>query len=594
MRRQTGNEQDLIDVFGGIAGLANQLDRTASSSLTRGLQAKEIADKERQDAINNRMTLGLGRGESPDELAKITSIPGEGWKQDYDAVNAGLKPEDKIKPQDFTRSSDTVGPADVAKGLKTALDLHVDNYTKDQDMKFNEFKNTFASMPMDAFMNSNEVKTGDFSAHGKYASAAARAAGVYLSEFSKIPEEQAKITEGRKKLLATKYNEFVSNVGVANTFLEKGNTTEAGQMMVDVVNGSNLAQKAALLPDGKIQLRITENGKDTLSDKTYTPKEFAAELNKIKWKEFSETTWAAAEHAKQFNEKSAANPELYINPKTGDILSAHSNFDIWSGNNSWFITKNGVQTQEKDLAGVTKAGYVPYKREFYTSPAERRMDALNEEGKRLDNQGRAISNANATAKGVGKPPTVTQMKYLNTEWNKDAISKNFKMGIDLGISEEGILYSLKPLNEKQNLDLQAFAESRGYSASTRPNENGGYDFKGFVIPDKAPVGAAGLGGGDGHFNKNRAALEGKGDPKGKTKDKESDSSWFVPMEREPGAEKAVQAVKKVVGRVGDAFSTSRENTNQIKLDKLKKERVKYPNDKSLKHRISQLEKAMGQ
>lgn len=432
MRRQSGYEDDWIRSLNEAGNLANTLSQTKVRGLQTQITEQEMADKKRKEAIANTMTTGLSRGETPENLSKVSSVPGAGpgWAKDFNSVNAGLEPDDRdYVPEDgFTRSSDAVGSAEVMSGLNDALEMRAKTFKQAEDAKYQEMKNLFASQPIDQLLSSEEVKTGNFGKYGANAAAASRAIASVLSDFSKLPEEQAKINEGRKKLVAQKYGEFVANTGIARELLSRGDRVGAAQKMADVVNNSNLAHKARARDDGSLEVYITENGSDKPGE-IVSLEDMSKRLDSIKMNEFAEITWAAAEDAKRFNEKSAAAPETYIHPKTGEIITAHAHFDPWSGKNSWFIARNGVQAEEKDLARVLAAGFVPYKRELYQTPEEKAKAALdvNNERKRgllIDAQIKATkARANGGGAAGGKKVTTNMLKYLGKEFNKNVVSR---------------------------------------------------------------------------------------------------------------------------------------------------------------------------
>ena len=518
MRRQSGYEDDWIRSLNEAGNLANTLSQTKARGLQTQITEQELADKKRKEAIANTMTTGLSMGETPENLSKIKST-GEGWSDDFRSINAGLTPGDKnyVPATGFSRSSDTpVGAAEVASSLNDALKNKVETFRNSEDAKFQDAYRALASVPIDQLINSEEVKTGSFKKYGENASAMARAYAQRMTEYSALPENAAKIEEGRRKVVEQKYQEHTAKLGLAGEYLKRGMKGDAADMLVDIVDKSLLAYKAEKTPDGNIYLKITTAGEDAYSGE-YTPEMLFGELQKIGQKEYALNTWAAMELSKAENAKTAMKPVVFIHPKTGVTIEAISRFDPLSHDNKWYVTQNGHETGYNDLADIRKMGFVMADTAKEMDDKTRRGLAIEGDRIGIENErkrGRLIdaqtreAGLRAARGGSGKPDkeNIQVLKDRRAQATKALAQELWANGIDVTYNSD--TGDIDPgekamLTQAQRDKAAAIAAKHGFNAAFRPVEGGidngwfskntmGYKFGGVSGYASQPDSAMGL------------------------------------------------------------------------------------------------------
>lgn len=471
MRRQSGYEQDWINAMNAAGNLAN----TLSTARTRGLQAditeQALEEKRRQQAIADHMTTGLTSGLSVDELSKTTSVPraGKDWEKDFNKVNTGLEQghKDFVSPEGFTRSSDRVGSAEVVAGLNDAIEQRSKLFKNTQDAEATKIHSDLAKLPVEQILNSPVVQSGDFSAYGDKAAAAAIAYQKYLSDYSKIPEVANKINKDRRELVNNMYVQHQSKMGLAAEYLKKGMNGDATDVLTDIINNSPLAYKAEKTPEGKIKLSIVTDGVPAESETVYEPAQLFNELLKYGQKEFAEQTYAAMEDKKRQNEKR----QEYFVDKNGKVLTALPQFDIKSGDNKWMLFLDGKQVGRGDLSDFIEMGFTPIgTKKQQDDQAKSQLDIA---GKKQDLQnkiqyGKNLKEKQTSAGGGTKGENLSMIKYNHTQ-AVDAMTKDAQAaGIPVMFNAETgdvQLASDKPLTQAQKDALAGIVNRYGYRAS---------------------------------------------------------------------------------------------------------------------------------
>lgn len=421
MPRQTGYEDDWINVLNGVSNLANTLTRTKA----QGLQIKEAeseADRKRRElAVANRMTTGLQRGETPEQLAGLQFAPGagQGWAGDYNQINKGAPQNDRVAPEDFTRSSDRVGSSEVAAGLDDALTRKTTTFVSQTNDKANAYVQKLANMPID------EVSKIDPRQYGKDALAFRIAQGKALAQAATTDKARSDMIENRNKVAGQLYGQFNSGIIEAENMLRSGDTKTAMQVMANVINQSNNSAYKAKVTDKGIQLYVTEDGVDKLSDSVLPPQEALEKLKGISKTDFYQHFHAAAEHARQQNIESLEKPilmtdgkRIYQTIKTSNPLTSDFTHELYD-----------IQTGEK----------APFK-----TLAEARANGVY----------------NVPAKGSGsgdKNMDVNGMKYQEEQAKRAFLVEAKNEGLPVALDMEGNIVAAQPLTASQKLKADTMA-----------------------------------------------------------------------------------------------------------------------------------------
>ena len=361
MRRQTGNENDWLNILNAAGNLAG----TVRQSQSQGLQLQNIEDQ-RKLAEQSRMHGNYAQdwvasGKSPEELMGkdyAKGMGGPGYQGDYNNVNQGLKASETISPENFTRSQDKIDKSMMSESLTGAVIEKAQRFKAAQDNLYGQYKNKFLTVPIDQLLKMPEVVNNDYSKYGNEASAASRAVGEILSEYSRTPEMRNKIEADNIKYADDKAKEFINIRNYARNLLGRGDKESAISVMVDAVNNSNLAHRARVTKDGKIQLGIVTEGIPEWGS-AKTPAQFLSEMEKLSDRDYARMTWAAIKHAKQMTEDGAKDPTVLVNKNTGEAILARPWFNPRGGDNRWIISVNGSDKIINELGDIYKEGFVP-------------------------------------------------------------------------------------------------------------------------------------------------------------------------------------------------------------------------------------------
>ena len=110
----------------------------------------------------------------------------------------------------------------------------------------------------------------------------------------------------------------------------------------------------------------------------------------------------------------------------------------------------------------------------------------------------------------------------------------------------GILRSTGPLDERQKLNIESIGSKNGLVAVTYPNEEGGYDFHGFVSMADMGADSSSESGQGSYVNDNLKALR-----SGETPADASKNKWIRPLTKEeietqPSFRKGLGTISKVL------------------------------------------------
>lgn len=474
------DEQELVNVFNSVNNLAGTFARTRAQGLQTDEYLNELEAKKRRERIDNRMTTGLSRGETPEQLSRTTEIRGPGWKDDYNSLNVGLKPgnRDYVPAEGFTRSSDVVGSAEVQKSLNDAMAARVDSFKQKEEMGVQEFRNKLASMPVDQVLNSEEVKTGSFAKYGDKAGAASRAYSLWLADYSKLNENSASVVENRRKVVAQKWEEHAAKVNIAESLYSSGRVDEADKHVESLINDSILAHKTERQQSGKYKLKITTEGEDAYSKEEYTGRELLEKIKKIGREEYTLNTSAAIEHRRQENIKYAKDPVYMIDNK-GNIVQAVARGDLFSNDFRYYATINGKEYGVTSIEDFKKQGFkrVEVKKEEDANTARSLAITGNKiqisnsvkEGRIKDAQLNALNRKNTEEKNIQL--IRDKRKEATKAFAQDLWSKGIEVNFDPDTGEINIDKNTM-LTQAQKDMVDKVASRYGFNASLRPVEDG--------------------------------------------------------------------------------------------------------------------------
>lgn len=349
MRRQTGNEDDWNNFLSVLTSLGGEIRRSKSEGLQREVAEEQRGLQAQKRQASDYVASGLQRGESPDTLmSSATGMPTQEQGFSY-SPNVAI---------DYS-GAEGISPSMVSDALTNEMAQRASRFKAQEDESYQKYLNKFRSVPIDQLMKSTEVTQNDFSAYGNEASAASRAAGTVVGEYSKMPALRNQIESTNREYIAGKAKEFSDVKNLSRNLLKLGERDNANQIMVNAYNDHNTAYKAKITDDGKIQRYITEKGVDKMLGKPMKSEAFNAELQSLSDRDFVANTWAAMQHAREENEKGARNPDIYVNPKTNEVISARPWFNPRGGDNKWVIAANGQEKIIDNLGDVHKMGFVP-------------------------------------------------------------------------------------------------------------------------------------------------------------------------------------------------------------------------------------------
>lgn len=480
MRKQTGYEDDWINTLNAAGNLANTLSQTSAKGLQTEAYQKDLNDKRRKEAIANAMTTGLSRGVSPDELAKTTSVPGAGagWQEDYQKVNAGLKPGDKdyVPETGFTRSSDAVGSAEVQAGLNDAMQRNIDAYKADFEMKKNKVAPIIKSLPMD------KLNTLDFEQFGDSAEAARAVFAEDIKTRSDSAQYKKQFDDAIRDGIAQHWKGWSSSVGLADESIKKGNRVAAMAYADTAINVHNSdSRKFEVNPNtgtsGKFY--IIQEGKKTYDGKEYEVEDVLKMMKEITPQQFNEHNWAAAKESQTFNGASANNPVMLFNEKTGKTLSAVAEKDPITSAMTWVVHDKGKPIYRGDLQKIYDLGYV-------SSKGKEEIDANTRRG--LAIQGDRVSIENARKEGAIRDEQLKAAKKKGQEEKNFQIIRDNRReatkaltqdlwanGINVSYDQDTGDMKVTPgtiLTQEQRDRADAIASKHGFSAAFRKTEDG--------------------------------------------------------------------------------------------------------------------------
>lgn len=292
MRKQTGYENDWLNVLSGVTNLANTMNRTKAT----GLQIENAQDRKEQTERERQ---------------------GESWAYDYDRLNKGLPDQDRLSPENFTRSGDNIGLPEKTRGLSSFMSTRNTIQSADMAHQDNLIKQRTAQLKKEFAQKSSDdwgSILDNIDSLGNDALPARIAIGELFDTDGQTERGRQIKNENRLKNIAMLSSEFKAGLSEYKTLAGNGKKDAATDILVGLVNDKNLLpQKARIDKSGKIHAYITKRGVDQPVAVEFTPDELYEYLTGIDDRQFFIQNFLHAEAADQLHRESLKNHGKYTN-----------------------------------------------------------------------------------------------------------------------------------------------------------------------------------------------------------------------------------------------------------------------------------------